>query len=374
MSNGVYPAKKKDGTKYFRASVTVKGKHISLGSFHTEKAAGAAYALAVEILRGPKEYLPEEYDSVVLKKHRIKKADHITAVEKNKTGRVLGFDKWIMLLNLRKTGMYFKNPIFLYGKYFVYFLDKNTELKFDADELFFYGTHRIQKRGGRLFYSDYGMQCGLLNRYGVRSFSVKDRDYGFKNGDETDFRYGNLVVYNKYRGVFAVETGGRKKYEVRIHFVGDIKVGTYQDETEAAIAYNKAADSLEEAVRRRINTKQEHGQSTQVENKMLGKTRFEGTNYAISGGCELEKGSSEGDNKVYNCRMKNSGAQPNKKNGKFDKNSPKIEKNDLKKQKNIQKYRKWTRNYTENVSKKQYIEIYESLKFSKSFKNYLLKL
>ncbi|MBR4776410.1 MAG: hypothetical protein IK007_02220, partial [Lachnospiraceae bacterium] len=155
---------------------------------------------------------------------------------------------------------------------------------------------------------------------------------------------------------------------------GDIKVGTYQDETEAAIAYNKAADSLEEAVRRRINTKQEHGQSTQVENKMLGKTRFEGTNYAISGGCELEKGSSEGDNKVYNCRMKNSGAQPNKKNGKFDKNSPKIEKNDLKKQKNIQKYRKWTRNYTENVSKKQYIEIYESLKFSKSFKNYLLKL
>ena len=194
MTNGVYPAKKKDGTKYYRASVTVKGKHISLGSFQTEKAAGAAYALAGEIINGPKEYMPEDYDKAVLSKRKRKT---INAADDDKNGKTLGFDKWIVLLNLRKTGMYFKNPIFLYGKYFVYFLDKNTELKFDADELFFYGSHRIQKRGGRLFYSDYGMQCGLLSRYGVRSFSVKDRDYGFKNGDETDFRYGNLRMKQK---------------------------------------------------------------------------------------------------------------------------------------------------------------------------------
>lgn len=373
-TNGVYPAKKKDGTKYYRASVTVKGKHISLGSFHTEKAAGAAYALAGVILNGPKEYLPEEYDGIVLKKYCIKKNDKSMDTVTEKAGKVLGFDKWIMLLNLRKTGMYFKNPIFLYGKYFVYFLDKNTELKFDADELFFYGNHRIQKRGGRLFYSDYGMQCGLLNRYGVRSFSVKDRDYGFRNGDETDFRFGNLVVYNKYRGVFAVEAGGRKKYEVRIHFVGDIKVGTYQDEIEAAIAYNKAADSLEEAVRRRINAGYENKKSTIVENKMLGKTAFEGTNYAISGIFNSENNGREGDKRDYKRRKRNPETKVNGETVGFDKNTPKIEKNNIKNQKTIQKYRKWTRNYTENVSKKQYIEIYESLKFSKSFKDYLLRL
>ncbi|MCR4625762.1 MAG: hypothetical protein K5795_07350 [Lachnospiraceae bacterium] len=371
MTNGVYPAKKKDGTKYYRASVTVKGKHISLGSFQTEKAAGAAYALAGEIINGPKEYMPEDYDRAVISKRKRKT---INSADNDQNGKVLGFDKWIVLLNLRKTGMYFKNPIFLYGKYFVYFLDKNTELKFDADELFFYGSHRIQKRGGRLFYSDYGMQCGLLGRYGVRSFSVKDRDYGFKNGDETDFRYGNLVVYNKYYGVFAVETGGRKKYEVRIHLVGDIKVGTYQDETEAAIAYNKAADSLEEAVRRRKNTENENAKSTAVENKMLGKTGLNGTNYAISGGKNSESNNNWANNVIYNSRMDDSETQADRELSENTKNHLKQAKNDTETRKNIQKYRKWTRNYMENVSKRQYIEIYESLKFSKSFKNYLLEM
>jgi len=381
MTNGVYPAKKKDGTKYYRAAVTYKQKHISLGSFRTEKAAGAAYALAGNILRGNEEYLPEDYERVVQgSDSRGRKAPGKTEAGQTgegqtqagqkrtvQTGYTLGFDKWIMLINLKKTGIYSNNPIYLYGKYFIYFLDRNTELKFDADEMFFYGKHRIQKRGGHLFYSDYGMQCSLLARYGVKSFSVKNRDYYFKNGDETDFRYGNLVVVNRFRGVYTKEAGGRKIYEVKIHFIGSLKVGTYTDETEAAIAYNKAADSLEEAVRRRQNPIKENGKSTDVENKMLGKTEAAGTNYA-------ERKNIRKDLADDKRRINSLDERPNLFLDQNQKNGVKNEKNDLQNQKNFKKYRKWTRNFMDGVSKREYINIYETLEFSKSFKKYLMKM
>ena len=48
---GVYPAKKKDGTIYYRASLTHRGKHISLGSYDTMKTANKAYEEACNILR-----------------------------------------------------------------------------------------------------------------------------------------------------------------------------------------------------------------------------------------------------------------------------------------------------------------------------------
>ena len=381
MTNGVYPAKKKDGTKYYRAAVTYKQKHISLGSFRTEKAAGAAYALAGKILRGNEEYLPEDYERVVLgsdsrgrkvlgKAGAGQTGEGQTGAEQKRTvqtGYTLGFDKWIMLINLKKTGIYSNNPIYLYGKYFIYFLDRNTELKFDADEMFFYGKHRIQKRGGHLFYSDYGMQCSLLARYGVKSFSVKNRDYYFKNGDETDFRYGNLVVVNRFRGVYAKEAGGRKIYEVKIHFVGTLKVGTYDNETEAAIAYNKAADSLEEAVRRRLNSLNETGKSTIVENKMLGKIDSPATNYAERK--NVRKGLIDD-----KCRTNPPDNQSDLLLGQNQKNGVKNVKNDPENQKNFKKYRKWTRNFMDGVSKREYINIYESLEFSKSFKKYLMKM
>lgn len=40
---GVYIAKKKDGTIYFRSSITYRNKHISLGSYETEQQAHEAY-------------------------------------------------------------------------------------------------------------------------------------------------------------------------------------------------------------------------------------------------------------------------------------------------------------------------------------------
>ena len=47
---GVFTAKKKDGTVYYRSSITYKRKHISLGSFDTMCQANAAYLEADRLL------------------------------------------------------------------------------------------------------------------------------------------------------------------------------------------------------------------------------------------------------------------------------------------------------------------------------------
>lgn len=44
MLPGVYPAKRKDGTPYFRAGIHYKNKHISLGSYTEESLAHNAYS------------------------------------------------------------------------------------------------------------------------------------------------------------------------------------------------------------------------------------------------------------------------------------------------------------------------------------------
>ena len=48
---GVYPATKKDGTAYYRASLTHNRKHISLGSFSSMEEAHTAYLDADNLLR-----------------------------------------------------------------------------------------------------------------------------------------------------------------------------------------------------------------------------------------------------------------------------------------------------------------------------------
>lgn len=78
----------------------------------------------------------------------------------------LSFDKAVCLLNFRDNHLYFHNPIYLRKGYFSYFLSDDMELKFDIDDLFYYAGHRIQKRQGHLFVSDYGMQYSILSRYG----------------------------------------------------------------------------------------------------------------------------------------------------------------------------------------------------------------
>lgn len=227
MLPGVYQAQKKNGEPYWRASLTHKGKHISLGSYESEELATLAYTEASELLRGSRT------------SEGVLDHDQDTAA--------LGFAKWVAIVNLRDNGMYCNGPIYLQYRYFEYYLDKATVLRFSADDLFYYTHHNIQRKGGYLFVADYGMQVSILSRYGVRSFAVKNRDYYFKNGDETDFRAGNIVVVNRYFGVRSQTVKGRTVYTTRIHVNGDLVVGHYETENEAAIAYNKAADMVNAA-------------------------------------------------------------------------------------------------------------------------------
>lgn len=218
---GVYTARKKDNSIYYRASLTFKGKHISLGSYEDKDAAHRCYLLARQILEN-RNTNPEDYPA----------------------DTTMPFDKWIILHNLRDNGIYFPTPIYLRPSFFLYYLSKDCVLKFDKDDLFYYSSHKIMARGNHLFVSDYGMQVNILNRYGIMNYAVPGRDYYFINKDEHDFRYANISIVNRYRGVTEQPGLQKASYITRIHIRGNVKVGTYSTETEAAIAYNKAIDIL----------------------------------------------------------------------------------------------------------------------------------
>lgn len=223
MKPGVFIATKKDNTIYYRSSFTYKGKHISLGSFDSEDRASIAYLEALFLINN----------------------NNVNISHYNKKKHVLNYKKWISILNFRDNNMYFKTPIYLQKKYFDYYLDIETVLKFDVDDLFFYSTHTIMKRGGYLFVSDYGMQINILNRYGIKNFAVEGKDFRFVNGDNTDFRYRNIEIINHYNGVSRILKNGLYIYITKIHIIGDYIVGKYTKETDAAIAYNKAIDLLQ---------------------------------------------------------------------------------------------------------------------------------
>lgn len=228
---GAFPSQMKDGTTYYRSSFTYKGKHISLGSFPTEKAANKAYKLA---------------QKVVVKGYHFYKNVPREIVAYSTAGSAVSFDKWVMLLNLRDNHMYCHNPIYLQHRFFYYYLDPETTLRFDIEELFYYMNHKIQKRGGHLFVADYGMQVNILSRYGIKNFAVTDKDYRFVNGDKWDFRSGNIEIINPYHGVSQTFFREKQVYVARIHINGDFIVGRYKTAEDAAVAYNKAADYLEQ--------------------------------------------------------------------------------------------------------------------------------
>ena len=88
MKKGVYTATKKDGTLYYRSSITFQNKHISLGSFSSEKQAATAYLEAEKLLR-----------------------THVLTLDRFEENCTLSFAKWVCLLNFRDNGMYIKISI-----------------------------------------------------------------------------------------------------------------------------------------------------------------------------------------------------------------------------------------------------------------------
>lgn len=215
---GIYKATKKDGTCYYRASITYRNKHISLGSFTTAEAAHDAYEEAGQILKESGS-LPDSYHP-----------------------RTLSFEKCVILMNFRDHNIYIKTPIYIKNKFFFYYYSQDIIYTFDIDDLFYYASHKIMKRGRHLFVADYGMQVNILNRYGIRNFAVEDRDFYFKNGDNHDFRYSNVICINPYAGVQQIKDNGTFRFLAKIHINGDYRIGIYDTVIEAAIAYNKAVD------------------------------------------------------------------------------------------------------------------------------------
>lgn len=219
---GVFRAVKKDGTVYYRASLTRHGKHISLDSYPVAEDAHRAYEEGLRLL-----------------------SDLSTSLKSYEPGSPLPFEKWVCLLNFRDNGIYLGNPIYMGQRLFYYYLSPHHVLKFDLEDLFYYSSHKIMRRGNHYFVADYGMQITLTSRYGIKSYAVPGTDYCFRNGDPTDFRRENLEIHNIYHGVRKTAAkNGQYIYTVRIHIRGNYLVGRYATETEAAIAYNKAIDIL----------------------------------------------------------------------------------------------------------------------------------
>ena len=225
MKKGVFQAKKKNGTLYYRAAITHSGRKISLGSYDTEETASNAYEEALRLYESPE----------------------ITLLSFPLSDCPLSQDKQITILNHRDNGLYIKTPIYLRKGYFSYFLENFGELKFDNDDLFYYSSHRILCHGGHLYVNDFGMQYGILARYGIKNYAVAGRDYRFANGDDTDFRYENIIVVNRFHGVCRIEKAGIVSFEAKIHLNGDFLIGRYETDSLAAVAYNKAADAATRA-------------------------------------------------------------------------------------------------------------------------------
>ena len=192
MASGVYPAQKKDGTPYWRASVTHKGKHISLGSFDDETVAERVYREACVVLRGfadkavntgdPKTKDPKAKGKTPGDDIGVKGEGTLPEISDYREGTcAMPFSKWVALINFRDNGIWCRGPIYLRKGYFEYYLSATEDYRFGPDDLFYYTHHTIQKRGGHLFVADYGMQVSVLSRYGVRPYSVPGRDHYFKN-------------------------------------------------------------------------------------------------------------------------------------------------------------------------------------------------
>lgn len=224
LPTGVYRAKKKDGTIYYRSSITFRTKHISLGSFPTPELAHQTYQEAKELLESPYSYTPDDYRS-----HKWE---------------LLPFTKWITLINFKNNGFYIKTPIYMRSSFFSYYLSPTDVLLFDADDLFYYSNHSIMRRGNHLFVAEYGMQTNIHSRYGIKNFARLGIDYRFVNGDTNDFRYSNIEILNTYHGVTCAKNGTEQIYVSKIHIHGDYVIGKYTTAVEAAIAYNKAVDIL----------------------------------------------------------------------------------------------------------------------------------
>ncbi|MGL4738283.1 MAG: hypothetical protein ACRCW2_12610 [Cellulosilyticaceae bacterium] len=214
----IYPITKHNRTQY-TVYYLYKSKKIYIGIFVSELQAQKAYDYCHHIL------------------------DHTLTLEDFIPG-IIDFKKWISLINLRDHGVWINQPIYLYETFFKYFLEEKIVLTFDLKDLFFFSTSKISKRGNYLFTTNRHSQSSILTRFGLPPKSTYGKDYEFANGDRYDFRRTNLIIHTHYQGVSCKRSTNKCLYTTRIYHHKPIVVGHYESEVTAAIAYNKAIDTL----------------------------------------------------------------------------------------------------------------------------------
>ena len=215
----IYPSLENQKTRY-KVYYVCQQKKIYLGLYDTEQEAKNALEEAANVMN---QSIPiEEYAC-----------------------QYLNFNKYVTLCNFRDRRVYIKNPIYTYDTYFDYYLSQDLILTFDMKDLFFFSSYKIRKRGNYIYIQDSVTQQSILSRFGIHPHSTYGIDYKFKNGNSYDFRRENIEIINSYKGVIYKEKNGTLVYVAKIFIDHDIVIGHYATQTEAAVAYNKAADILE---------------------------------------------------------------------------------------------------------------------------------
>lgn len=131
MAKGVYKTNKKDGSVYYRVSITYKNKHISIGSYDDENTASQVYCTACDILFKPDIY----YVNIDL--HTSSYAEcHID----------FPYSKFISLINFRDNGIYIKTPIYLCNKAFCIFLNQEYSYIFHWWPFLLFAPHNYVPR------------------------------------------------------------------------------------------------------------------------------------------------------------------------------------------------------------------------------------
>ena len=113
MATGVYKTTKKDGSVYYRVSITYKNKHISIGSYDDEFLASAAYAIANDILYKPGTYYIDKdmhttsYNHIAaeLSNNASLKSSNISDVTSVDFFTFFPYAKFISLINFRDNGI-----------------------------------------------------------------------------------------------------------------------------------------------------------------------------------------------------------------------------------------------------------------------------
>ena len=111
---GVYTTKRKDGSTYYRVSITIGGRHISLGSYDDISTAGAVYTEAGQIMNsgyGIDDYAMHNFN--------------------------IPFRKYVVLINYRDNKIYFKTPVYLSKNYFTYYIIR-VSFSFSISGLFYH--------------------------------------------------------------------------------------------------------------------------------------------------------------------------------------------------------------------------------------------